>query len=68
MWNVFKNRGKEKLTSVDILLELGGHSTPRIVELEEQPDPEKVRVLLDRLRDVHLGFVAQNVSSYLLES
>ena len=54
-----------QLTSIDVLLELRRDSTSGVVEFEKESYPHQRRVLLDKLRYVHLGLVAQHVRRQL---
>ena len=56
---------KRKLTPVNVLLELGGHPTPGVVEFEKEADPHQGGILLHVLGDLHLRLVAQHVHRQL---
>ena len=54
------------LTSIDVLLKLRRYSTSGVVEFEKESYSHQRRVLLDKLRNVHLGLVAQYVRCQLV--
>ena len=54
-----------KLTSINVLLQLGCHSTPGIIEFEKEAHSHQCWILLDVLRYVHLRLVAQYVGRQL---
>jgi hypothetical protein len=49
---------KEELTFVAVLPQMRADAVSGVVVFQEQAEPEQVRVLLDKLRDLHLDVVA----------
>ena len=56
---------QDKLTSINVLLQLGCHSTPGIIEFEKEAHSHQCWILLDVLRNVHLRLVDQYVGRQL---
>jgi len=51
---------KGQLTSVDVALQVSGHSVAGVVELQVQAEAQKRGVLLHQVGDLHLDLVAQH--------